>query len=135
MDGAARAVREGGDVMQPDGPLFAWQPPPASDAPIATSPTPERFKRAKGEPRDYRAEFDAWRERNPEIATHIEWLALVELRSGATRIEVNAIFAAVRARYVTTLNNSWRAACADWLVEREPRLATLIERRARRRTK
>ena len=31
-----------------DLPLFAWRPEP-----IAPSPTPDRYKRAKGDPRDY----------------------------------------------------------------------------------
>lgn len=109
-------------------PLFSWRPAEAA-------PTPEKFKRAPGEPRDYRAEWDRFVEANPSIADSILRHAVTDLTLGLPRVEVNALFADARARFTVTLNNSWRAACADWLCEREPRLAELIERRRRKVTK
>lgn len=102
---------------------------------MAFGSTPEKFRRAKGEPRDYRAEWLAWVERNPEIADHIERTALRALLHQESRIEVNALFSDARKTFHRTANQSYRAACADWLVEREPRLADLIERRKRKVTK
>ena len=108
-----------------DLPLFAWSP----------SETPAKFKRAKGDPRDYAAEWSAFVEDFADIAANIRQRAEILRRNGVARIEVNALFALARQDYATSVNNSWRAACADWLVAQDPRLDALIERRARRRTK
>jgi hypothetical protein len=115
-------------VLQPDAdlPLLSWRP----------APTPEPFTAAANpKPRDYRLAWDAFVEARPDVAGSIYEHALADLRIGLPRVEVNALFADARARFTVTLNNSWRAAAADWLCEREPRLADLIERRRRKVTK
>lgn len=112
-------------------PLFDWSPAPDT----SPAPTPVRFVRAKGDPRDYRAEWLAWVEAHQAAAQAIEDHALDEYRRGQPRIEVNALFASVRRDMRVSLNHNYRAACADWLVEREPRLDALIERRRRKVTR
>lgn len=101
--------------MQPD--LLSWRPAPPSDP----SPTPAKFRRAKGDPRDYAAEWAAFVEAHPATC--------------APRVEVDNPFAVAREMHRVTLNNSWRAAAADWLVEHKPQLDDLIERRKRKATK
>lgn len=106
-----------------DLPLFAW------------AETPERFRRAKGDPRDYRAEWDAFAAERPDVAAYI--CEQVERRrdAGVARIAVNVIVEHAREAFAVTINNSWRAAIADDLCERDPRLDALIERRRRKVTK
>jgi hypothetical protein len=70
-----------------------------------------------------------WRWRRGRREIEREALALAA--TGARRISVAAIFERRRASGVG-LNQSWRAACADWLCERHAALADLIERRKRR---
>lgn len=115
--------------MQPD--LFQWSPPAPVAAPTV-EPTPEKFRRASGDPRDYRAEWEAAIKSNHRIGALIEQWALESAASG--RVEVNALFARLRATLRVTLDNSTRAACSDWLIERNPELAAVIKRRARKRT-
>lgn len=114
-------------MTQPD--LLSWRP--ASEP----SETPEKFKRAKGDPRDYAAEWAAFVKANHVIAISIEDDALDLMRRGAKRIEINALFAEARARHRCTLNNSLRAAAASWIVDRNPDLDALIERRRRKVTR
>ena len=116
--------------MQPD--LFQWSPPAPVAAPTV-EPTPEKFRRAPGDPRDYRAEWDAFVAARPDVADRIERIALAR-RLLDLRVEVNALFAQVREEFKATLDNSTRAACSDWLIERNPELAAVIKRRACKRT-
>lgn len=113
--------------MQPD--LLQWRPPAAP----TVEPTPEKFRRASGDPRDYRAEWEAFVAARPDVADRIERIALSR-RLLDLRVEVNALFAQVREEFKATLDNSTRAACSDWLIERNPELAAVIKRRARKRT-
>ncbi len=106
-----------------DLPLFAW------------AETPERFRRAKGDPRDYAAEWRAFAEARPDVAASILKHASDAADLGLPRVEVNALFADARARFGVSLNNSWRAAAASWCCEQDPRLDALIERRRRKVTK
>lgn len=115
--------------MQPD--LFQWSPPAPVAAPTV-EPTPDKFRRAPGDPRDYRAEWDAFVAAHYEIAAWIAHAALADLRDGK-RVEVNALFALARARFRCTLNNSWRAGAADYLIEHHPELRDAITRRERKR--
>lgn len=115
--------------MQPD--LLQWRPPAPVAAPTV-EPTPEKFRRASGDPRDYRAEWEAAIKANHRIGALIEQWALEGAASG--RVEVNALFARLRATLRATLDNSLRASCSDWLIERNPELAAVIKRRARKRT-
>lgn len=116
--------------MQPD--LCQWLPPAPDAAPTVES-TPEKFRRAPGDPRDYRAEWDAFVAARPDVAEWIAQTAKVDALLGH-RVEVNALFTMARARYLATLDNSLRASCSDWLIERNPELAAVIKRRARKRT-
>lgn len=111
--------------MQPDGPLFAWQP----------AETPERFKRAKGKPRDYRVETVAFFTARPDVFAWIMQQASYCRAAGHARIEINQIVADARRQFAVSINNSWRAAIADIVCERDPRLCTMIERRRRKATK
>lgn len=115
--------------MSDDLPLLSWRP---AEEP---SETPEKFKRTKGDPRDYRVEWDRFVKEHPAIAISIKDDALDLMRSGAKRIEINALFAEARARHRCTLNNSLRAAAASWIVDRNPDLDDLIERRRRKATR
>ena len=115
-------------TVQPD---LQWRPPAPVAAPTV-EPTPDKFRRAPGDPRDYRAEWEAFVAAHSSIATYIEELALA--MAGRGRVEVNALFTMARARYLATLDNSLRASCSDWLIERNPELAAVIKRRARKRT-
>lgn len=98
----------------------------------AIEPTPEKFRRAPGDPRDYRAEWEAAIKANHRIGALLEQWALEGAASG--RVEVNALFARLRSTLHVTLDNSTRAPAADWLIERNPALAKAIRRRARKRT-
>ena len=109
------------------GDLFAWTPPAQ-----AVEPTPEKFKRAPGDPRDYRAEWEDAIKADHRIGALLEQWALEGAASG--RVEVNALFSRLRATLRVTLDNSTRAPAADWLIERNPDLARVIRRRARKRT-
>jgi hypothetical protein len=116
--------------VQPDAdlPLFAWSPP------VDPSPTPERFRRAKDDPRDYAVEWAAWVDANPTIAA--ELLSMARGHIGVQmRCEVNSLFGGIRLLRRVQMNNSHRAAAADWLIAQDPRLAGLIERRQRKVTK
>lgn len=109
-----------------DLPLFA--PRPAAKP----SETPEKFTAAANpKPRDYAKKWRTWVDANPHAASVIRDRAYLLLMDGAERIEVNKIFADVRAELRVSLNHSLRAACADWLIAQEPRLAGVIERRRR----
>ncbi len=116
--------------MQPD--LFQWSPAAPAAAPTF-EPTPEKFRRAPGDPRDYRAEWDAFVAAHYEVVAYIERTALLDASQGS-RVEVNGLFAIARHEYKVTLDNSLRASCSDWLIERNPELAAVIKRRARKRT-
>ena len=109
-------------------PLLAWRP-------ASHEETPAKFRRAKGEPRDYAADFAKWRAAHPEIAASLLQWAVDAIRLGVRRVEVNVLFAEARRVYGITANNSHRAAAADWLIAQEPRLADLIERRRRKVTR
>lgn len=115
--------------MQPD--LLQWRPPAPVAAPTV-EPTPEKFRRAPGDLRDYRAEWEAAIKANHRIGALLEQWALEGASSG--RVEVNALFARLRATLRVTLDNSTKAPAADWLIERNPELAKVIRRRARKRT-
>ena len=114
-----------------DLPLLAWRPAATSEP----APTPEKFKRAKGDPRDYAAEWRAFVDGCPQIAGFVAYEARAAMLRGDARVSVNALFEAARARHRATLNQSWRAAAADWLIAGDPALATVFERRTRRSTK
>ncbi len=115
--------------MQPD--LFQWSPP----APAAPSvePTPAKFRRAPGDARDYRAEWEAFVVARPDVVAWIVQTAKADASLGY-RVEVNGLFALARARFRCTLNNSWRAGAADYLIEHHPELRDAITRRERKRT-
>ena len=101
-------------------------------APTTSGPRPRRAVEAPAGPRDYTAEWSAYSAgEGAEIAAEIEREALALAAAGARRISVAAIFERRRASGVG-LNQSWRAACADWLCDRHVALADLIERRKRR---
>lgn len=110
-------------MSQPD--LLSWRP----------SETPAKFRRAKGDPRDYAAEWAAFVEAHPAVADDMLARCRHMAATCAPRVEVNNLFAVAREMHRVTLNNSWRAAAADWLVEHEPQLDDLIERRKRKATK
>ena len=116
--------------MQPD--LLQLRPPAPVAAPTV-EPTPDKFRRAPGDPRDYRAEWDAFVAARPDVAEWIAQTAKVDASLGH-RVEVNALFALARAKFRCTLNNSWRAGAADHLIERHPELRDAITRRERKRT-
>jgi len=87
--------------------------------------------RAKRPPRDFAAEVTAFFADRPDVAT---WLtAAVEAcrAGGHRRIAVNAIVEEARRLFRVSIDNSWRAAIADWLIAADPRLDALIERRRR----
>jgi len=111
-----------------DLPLLAWRP-------VSHEETPAKFRRGKGDPRDYAAEWRAFVDGHPQIAGFIAYEARIAMLGGAARVSVNALFEAARDRHHATLNQSWRAAAADWLIQGDPALARVIERRTRRTTK
>jgi hypothetical protein len=79
---------------------------------------------------------DRYREwRATELGTDffraVERAALDQRDNGATRIEVNLLWAAVRSARHQRANNSWRAFVADELCALHPELGQLIERRKR----
>lgn len=99
-------------------------------APTTSGPRPRQAVEAPAGPRDYTAEWSAYAAgEGAEVAAEIEREALALAAAGA-RLSVAAIFERLRASGVG-LNQSWRAACADWLCERHVALADLIERRKR----
>jgi hypothetical protein len=116
-------------IADADLPLFAWSPP------ADPSPTPEKFRRAKGDPRDYRAEWLAFVEAQPDAALTIRDRAYGLMMDGHERISVALIFEHVRCDLHVSINTSHAAACSDWLIAQDPRLAGLIERRQRKVTK
>ena len=121
--------------MPPDpGPLFAWAPTQSDPMPTQYAPTPARFKRPAG-PRDFRAEWAALRAARPDVWAWLVERCRDELSLGVKRISTNALFEIARTRFGVSLNHDWRAACSDDLIAQDPRLATLIERRARKVTK
>ena len=102
-------------------------------APTTSGPRPRAARDPDGAVkvrRDYAREWADYVEAHPEVAAEIEAAALASLASGAARISVAQIFEGERTKG-HTLNASHRAPCADWLVERHPRLEPLIERRRR----
>ena len=100
-------------------------------APTTSGPRPRQAVEAPAGPRDYAAEWIAYAAgEGAEVAAEIEREALALAAAGA-RLSVAAIFERLRASGVG-LNQSWRAACADWLCERHAALVDLIERRKRR---
>ena len=100
-------------------------------APTTSGPRPRQAVEAPAGPRDYTAEWSAYAAgEGAEVAAEIEREALALAAAGA-RLSVAAIFERLRASGVG-LNQSWRAACADWLCDRHAALADLIERRKRR---
>lgn len=113
--------------MQPD--LLSWRPSEP------TAGCPEKFRRAKGEPRDYAREFAAFIEAHPSVADHIRRSAIDLLLAGVERISVALLFEQARAELKVSINTSYAAAASDWLCATEPRLRALIERRRRRTTK
>ncbi len=103
-------------------------------APTTSGPRPRQAVEVPAGPRDYTAEWSAYAAGDgAEVAAEIEREALALAAAGARRISVAAIFERRRASGVG-LNQSWRAACADWLCDRHVALADLIERRKRRAT-
>lgn len=101
-------------------------------APTTSGPRPRHAVDAPAGRRDYAAEWTAYAAgEGATVAAEIEQEARALAAAGARRISVAAIFERRRASGVG-LNQSWRAACADWLCERAPTLADLIERRKRR---
>lgn len=106
-------------------PLFAW----------TEAPTPTKFVRAPDDPRDYRAEWDRWREANPKPWAFIRAQAAAMLAAEVKRVSVNALFERVREVYAVSINHDWRAICADDLIAQEPKLGAMIERRRRTVTK
>lgn len=96
--------------------LFTWAA--SKPAPTTVEPTPEKWEAAI--------------KANHRIGALLEQWALEGASSG--RVEVNALFARLRATLRVTLDNSTRAPAADWLIERNPELAKVIRRRARKRT-
>ena len=102
-------------------------------APTTSGPRPRAARDPDGAikvRRDYAAEWTAYVEAHPDVAAAIEADALGQASRGAARVSVALLFEAQRAKG-HTLNASHRAPCADWLVERHPRLEPLIERRRR----
>ena len=97
--------------------------------------TPERFKRAPGDPRDYAAEVAAFLDANPNVEFWIRHAVEACRAAGHRRIAINAIVEEARRLFEVSINNSWRAAIADRLCAADPRLDRLIERRRRKVTK
>jgi D-alanyl-D-alanine carboxypeptidase len=99
-------------------------------------PPPAAFVRRSDDPRDYAAEWAAYRltEEGAQIATHILSCARAAIDEGVARVSTKALVEVAREWMLATINNSWTAAIADWLIAEEPRLATLIRRRARKAT-
>lgn len=103
--------------------------------PARLGETPAKFRRAKGDPRDYAKEWQVYVNSNPTIAEFIRCGALDRLMEGATRVSVAKLFEDVRAEKKVSINTSYAAAAGDWLCAIEPRLEKLIERRRRRTTR
>jgi hypothetical protein len=107
--------------------LLSWRP--------SHEETPEHFKRTPDGPRDFTGEWHRFAAEHPLIAERIEWEALVEKQAGAKRISVDDLWNRARKALGVTLNNDHRAACARWLLDRQPSLRGLIRTRATTRTR
>lgn len=115
---------------QADLPLLAWRPA----GPSEPAPTPDRYTAAANpKPRDYTARWLAWVEENHDLAA--ELLAMARAHLPTTRCSVDGLFLAIRTQLKKPMNHSLRAAAADWLCFMDPRLADVIERRARKATR
>lgn len=106
--------------------LFAWA---ASATTAGPRPSSADGTRA---PRDYAAEWARFVELRADVAGWILAEARAALAAGRTRCAVATLFEAARIKFAVTLNNSWRAPAADWLVATAPELDAVIERRVRR---
>ena len=109
---------------QPD--LFAWPAAQTTSGPRPTSADGER------KARDYAAEWARFVELRPDIAAWILTEARAAVAAGRTRVAVATLVEAARVKFGATINNSWRAPAADWLVATAPTLDAVIERRARK---
>lgn len=76
--------------------------------------------------------YDRWRQAHSALFEEIERRVLAKANAGEARIEINAVFAAVRHDLQVSLDNSLRAPLARELVARHPGLGEKIERRRRR---
>lgn len=112
--------------MQPD-PLFQWRAAETTDGP---RPPSAIRARKPATPPDYTAQWCAFVEANHEIAAWILAEAQAMART-SSRVAVATLVEAARIKFRATINNSWRAPTADWLVTMEPRLGAVIERRKR----
>lgn len=73
-----------------------------------------------------------WRQQHPDVFAEIERRVLACSARGDQRIEVNEIWASVRADWKVKLDNSHRSLAARELIQRHPHLTTKIEIRKRR---
>ena len=111
--------------------LLAW---PTSRTTSGPRPASADGTRAR---RDYTAEWCAFVALRHDVAAWIldearRMAAESRARHPKPRVAVATIFEAARVKFGATINNSWRAPSADWLVTMDPTLDDVIERRVRR---
>ena len=104
--------------------LTSWQAAPTIAGPRPTSADGTRPSR------DYTAQWCAFVAARHDVAAWI--LDEARRRAPHGRVAVANLVEEARLRFKVTINNSWRAPAADWLVVMAPELDAVIERRKRK---
>lgn len=104
--------------------LTSWQAAPTIAGPRPTSADGARPSR------DYTAQWCAFVDARHDVAAWI--LEEARRRAPHGRVAVANLVEEARLRFKVTINNSWRAPAADWLVVMAPELDAVIERRKRK---
>jgi len=104
--------------------LTSWQAAPTIAGPRPTSADGARPSR------DYAAQWCAFVDARHDVAAWI--LDEARRQSIRGRVAVANLVEEARLRFKVTINNSWRAPAADWLVTMDASLDAVIERRKRK---
>ncbi len=107
--------------------LLTWPAAPTTDGPRTAASDGERTRATPAE------RWAAFVAAHPRIADAMLNRARDMYAGRCQRVSAKAIAEWARAEFKTPINNTAVAAMAAWLVERDPALASVIERRTRTR--